>query len=42
MTEDEKIQQPTEVKAEVKVKIRIRRLGKIETTGNVASNASGN
>ncbi|MEU0519980.1 hypothetical protein [Streptosporangium sp. NPDC006007] len=42
MTEDEKIQQPTEVKAEVKVKIRIRRLDKIETTGNVASNASGN
>ncbi|MEV7011522.1 hypothetical protein [Streptosporangium sp. NPDC051022] len=42
MTETTKTPQPTEATTEVKTKIRIRRLDKVETTGNVASNSSGN
>ncbi|MEV8636458.1 hypothetical protein AB0395_32895 [Streptosporangium sp. NPDC051023] len=42
MAGNDKSQQPTEVTAETKTRIRIRKLGKIEMAGNVASNSSGN
>jgi hypothetical protein len=42
MAENKKVPRPAEVTAEAKVKIRIRRLDKIETARNIASNSSGN
>ncbi|GAA3104153.1 hypothetical protein [Streptosporangium carneum] len=42
MAENPRSQQPAEVVAEARTRIRIRRLDKVETTGNVASNSSGN
>ncbi len=42
MAENDRSRQPAEVAVRARTRIRIRRLGKIETAGVIASNSSGN